>query len=368
MPITPISKKVRQGTLGSYYACSSYTAINPEFGTLDDLKTLVKEAHALGLKLIIDWVANHTGWDHEWTVSHSEWYIKDKEGNFTDVYGWHDVIDLDYTNNSMREAMIAAMQFWIKECDIDGFRCDMAHLVPLDSWAEARKRCDSMKPLFWLAECEEVNYHEVFDVTYAWAFMHSSDDYTKGKASLNDLRNVLHGYSQYAPGAGKLLFTSNHDENSWNGTEYEKYGESAKTWAVFTCTWNGMPLVYSGQESPNRKRLLFFEKDLIEWHEPLQLQSFYTILLQLHKTPAIAIGETFILPSDNPHVMIYLRRKDNNVVLVILNLSGDERVKCTVTHEWLPGIYRNVFSGLDYTFTSKEDFELEAYDYLVYEK
>ncbi len=197
MPITPISEKIRQGTLGSYYACSSYTDINPEFGTLSDFKDLVSKAHWLGFKVIIDWVANHTGWDHHWTLEHPDWYLHDADGNFTEKNGWHDVIDLNYEVFAMRIAMIDAMKFWITECNIDGFRCDMAHLVPLDFWNSARKECDSVKPLYWLAECEVVNYHDVFDTSYAWWWMHVSEEYEKEKDTLDTLRNVLHAYSQY---------------------------------------------------------------------------------------------------------------------------------------------------------------------------
>lgn len=138
MPITPISKDVRQGTLGSYYACSDYKAINPEFGTLADFKRLVQKAHDLGFKVIIDWVANHTGWDHVWTKTNPGFFKRNSEGKFYDTNGWHDVIDLNFYDQHLRKAMIDAMRFWVKECDIDGFRCDMAHLVPLDFWRQAR--------------------------------------------------------------------------------------------------------------------------------------------------------------------------------------------------------------------------------------
>lgn len=370
MPITPISIKTRLGTLGSYYACSSYTDINPEFGTLVDFKKLVDEAHELGFKIIIDWVANHTGWDHRWTTEHPEWYVKNIEGNFTERNGWNDVIDLDYDNRDMRMAMIDAMKFWVTEYKIDGFRCDMAHLVPLDFWVEARAQCDLMAPLFWLAECEEVSYHKVYDASYAWWWMHETEKYAKENASLNDIRQVLHAYTQYPEGAIKLFFTSNHDENSWNGTEYEKYGNTAKAWAVFTITWQGMPLIYSGQEIPNTKRLLFFDKDVIEWKEPMALHDFYRTLLQLRKgNKAIRQGETFILPSQNDNqLMAYLRRNENDVVLVLLNLSGNDRIKIAVIHEWLTGTFRNIFSGLPYHFNGKEDFELQGGEYFVYEK
>lgn len=370
MPITPISEKIRQGSLGSYYACSSYTTINPEFGSLDDCKRLVQAAHDLGFKLIIDWVANHTGWDHHWTNEHPDWYLKDTEGNFTEKNGWHDVIDLNFDVPEMRTAMIDAMKFWISECDIDGFRCDMAHLVPLAFWNDARKQCETLKNLFWLAECEMVNYHDVFDATYAWWWMHVTEDYAKGKESLQTVRDVLHAYSQYPEGAIKLFFTNNHDENSWNGTEYEKYGDAAKAWAVFTITWNGMPLIYSGQESPNKKRLKFFDKDSIDWQTALQLTDFYKILLQLRKTnTAITEGETFILPSEySNQLMAFLRRKEEQVVLVLLNVSTENRIDIHIKHDWLTGRFRNVFSGLIFQFAGNESFELQAGEYMVYEK
>jgi len=369
MPVTPISITERQGSLGSYYACSSYTDINPEFGSHADFTALVEQAHALGMKLIIDWVANHTGYDHHWTRSHPEWYIKDKEGNFTERNGWKDVIDLDFSQVAMRKALIEAMQYWVKEFNIDGFRCDMAHLVPLDFWIDARTACDAIKPLYWLAECEEVNYHQAFDTSYAWWWMHTTEKFVKAQAGLHDVREVLHAYSQYPQGASKLFFTSNHDENSWNGTEYEKYGLCAKAWAVFTCTWQGMLLIYSGQENPNLKRLAFFDKDLIEWKTEPALHQFYQQLLALRKNnKAITEGETFILPTESSSIMAYLRRKNNDLVLVLLNLSEKERATIQVTHEWLNGKFQHLFSGLNYTFAGTEHYELLPGDFLVYVK
>jgi glycosidase len=356
------------GTLGSYYACSSYTDINPEFGTKQDFANIIQQAHDLGFKVIIDWVANHTGWDHHWTLEHPDWYIQDSKGKFTEKNGWKDVIDLDYENPEMRQEMINCMLYWVKEFDIDGFRCDMAHLMPLEFWKDARTQTEPVKKLFWLGECELVEYHHVFDVTYAWQWMHETEKVVRGESTLNDIRNVLHAYSQYPAGALKMFFTSNHDENSWNGTEYEKYGDAAKAWAVFTATWQGVPLIYSGQEEPNRKRLEFFEKDEIAHANPPALHDFYKTLLALHATPAIATGDTFILPTNYNNVLAFLRYKGSNVVLVLLNISGEDRVKIDVESTLLRGSFANIFSGLTYQFSGKETFELRPFDYLVYEK
>jgi len=370
MPITPISKKMRLGSLGSYYACSSYTEINPEFGTLDDFKELVQEAHQLEMKLIIDWVANHTGWDHHWTEEHPDWYKKDEHENFKDDHGWTDVIDLNYASKEMRAAMIEAMEFWIKECDIDGFRCDMAHLVPLDFWSIARQHCDALKPLFWLAETEAPEYHEVFDVSYAWEWMHVSEKIPKQIASIQHMRDVLKKYKEDFPaGSLKLFFTSNHDENSWNGTEYEKYNGGAKAFAVFCCTWYGIPLIYSGQELPNHKRLKFFDKDQIDWNDKIVLHDFYKSLLELRNNNKAlqSNAEVFELTTgQDEKVFAYLCVKDAYKVLVLLNLSPDDRLHCTIVHEQLSGNYKSLFSGIEYALNETQKFELQRWEYFVY--
>ena len=369
MPITPISLKERLGGLGSYYACSSYTAVNPEFGTINDFKNLVNKAHELGFKLIIDWVANHTGWDHHWATEHPDWYIKDADGKFTDTNGWKDVIDLNYGSKEMRQALIDAMKFWVNECGIDGFRCDMAHLVPLDFWKDARTQCDRVKTLFWLAECEVIEYHEVFDVTYAWEWMHVSEKTAKQIASLQHLKDVYDKYAQYPDDAKKLYFTSNHDENSWNGTEYEKYGNGARAFAVCCCTLPGMPLLYSGQELPNYKRLSFFDKDQIDWNKSPALHNFYKQLFELRKSnksfqksPSCFILHT---NADNK-IFAYLLVNGESKVLVLLNLSPDDRIGFTIEHKSLASTYKSLFSGLFFTLKSNEQFELMGWEYVVY--
>jgi glycosidase len=196
--------------------------------------------------------------------------------------------------------------------------------------------------------------------------MHASEKYAKHEQTIHDIYNVLHHYSQMPHGAKKLFFTSNHDENSWNGTEYEKYGKNAMAWAVFCFTWRGMPLIYSGQETANNKRLKFFDKDEIDWQKPLPLQGFYTTLCSLHKTNAVSKGETLNLPTNQNYVMAFLRKYNTEIVLVILNLSNHDRVVVEVNNEAVMGLFENVFSGLTYNFTNKQKFELMANDYLVY--
>ena len=368
MPITPISQLNKKGILGSYYACSSYTKINPEFGTTSDFKDLVDTAHTLGMKVIIDWVANHTGSQHEWMQENPSWFAQDASGKFTERNGWDDVVDLNFDNPSMRIALIDAMEFWVSQFNIDGFRCDMAHLVPLDFWIAARTNLEKTKILYWLAECEDIAYHQVFDTSYAWAWMHASEKVGKGEDGLHEVYNVLHQYAQYPKGAFKLFFTSNHDENSWNGTEYEKYGVAAKAWAVFTQTWNGQPLIYSGQELPNQKRLAFFDKDQIEWTNELpRLHNFYKTLLTARKEfPVLQSSNIFNLPTEGA-VMAYLKQDQGQIALVVLNFSA-ERQHLHVAHEAFNGNFTNLFSGLSFEFNGDSQFELMPGEYIVYVK
>ncbi len=368
MPITPISQVHKKGSLGSYYACSSYTKINPEFGTEADFKDLVDAAHTLGMKVIMDWVANHTGSQHEWMQEHPNWFAQDASGVFSERNGWEDVVDLNFDNSLMRIALIDAMEFWVRQFNIDGFRCDMAHLVPLDFWIAARTKLQDSKILYWLAECEDIAYHQVFDTSYAWSWMHASQKLGKGEDGLHEVYTILHQYAQYPKGASKLFFTSNHDENSWNGTEYEKYGKAAKAWAVFTLTWNGQPLIYSGQELPNHKRLAFFDKDQLHWtsEKPL-LHDFYTTLLTARRQfPVLAAGSIFNLPTDNA-VMAYFKQDQGQTALVILNFSA-ERQQVHVKHEAFTGKFTNLFSGLSFEFNGDSQFELMPGEFIVYLK
>lgn len=374
MPVTPISLKGRLGSLGSYYACSDYLTTNPEFGSLEDFKRLVQAAHQFGFKVLIDWVANHTGWDHRWTTEHPEFYRRNSDGNFFDAHGWQDVIDLNYDVPELRETMIRCMKFWVDECAIDGFRCDMAMLVPLDFWREARTTIDRTRPLFWLAECEDISYHAVFDISYTWKFLHSMEDFRKNPVSLKGLYDVLQYYNdQFPPQAMRAYFTSNHDENSHSGSEYERLGEAALPFAVFCCTWNGVPLVYSGQELPNRKRLKFFEKDQIDWEMPCALHDFYKSLLILRKrNPALRSGDpsviTIKLPNNaNQPVMSFLRRRASDEVLVILNLSANA-VSFILSAEEVKGSFSNIFSTEKQNINSATVFDLKPWEYRVYEK
>jgi alpha-amylase len=374
MPITPISKLGRLGTLGSYYACSDYLTTNPEFGSMEDFKWLVDESHRLGFKVLIDWVANHTGWDHVWTTAHPEYYRKNTEGQFYDTNGWADVIDLNFDSPALQSAMIRAMRFWVESCHIDGFRCDMAMLVPLNFWKTARTELDQIRPLFWLAECEEITYHEVFDATYTWKWLHSMEGYWKKTMDMQELSQVLFFYAhQFPPNALRLFFITNHDENSHNGSEYERLGDATLPFTVFCSLYDGLPLLYSGQELPNKKRLLFFDKDEINWSNTCQLHDLFKTLLDLRKTNSALKSkglETRAMRLSNTSeatVLSFLRRYRQEEVLVILNLSPESQ-PVIITGQTLAGSYKDALNNGIPNFISGQPLLLKPWDYRVYVK
>jgi glycosidase len=376
MPITPIAQLNKKGSMGSPYAAADYTSINPEFGTMEDFKHMVNEAHRLGFKVIIDWVANHTGWDHVWTKTHPEFYLKDPDGSFHKASGMDDIIELDYSNKEMRLAMIDAMKFWITETDIDGFRCDLASWVEVDFWQQARPEVEKVKPLFWLGEFDEIespDYGKVFDASYSWKWMHKSADYYKNNESIQSLKDLLIQYSQIGDSSMRAWFTTNHDENSWNGTEYEKYGDITLPMAVFSATWNGVPLLYSGQELPNMKRLEFFEKDVIEWTKELKMADFYKTLLSLKSSnPALRGGDSavstyFVNTSANDKIFAYLRKNGKDEVLVLLNMSK-EPVNFSVEDAQVAGKFNNVFTKAAKDLSVNKSFEFKVSDYAVFVK
>jgi alpha-amylase len=374
MPIHPIGMVNRKGTLGSYYSIQNFEAVNREFGTVEDFKNLVEKAHALGMKIIIDWVANHTSWDNVWTKTNPEFFIQDEHGNFKSPFDWDDVIQLNHDNIGQQKAMITAMKYWITNVDIDGFRADMAHLIPLPFWINARMQiAPCKKDLIWLAETEDIHYHQAFDVSYTWKWMHITEQFIKKEKSLADCVGTLQEYKRDFPiNALRLFFTSNHDENSWNGTEYEKYGMLAKAFAVFACTYLGVPLVYSGQELPNTKRLQFFDKDEIAWRQNVELHNFYKTLFELRTSNNELFSQIdssiyFFEELFSKNILAYQLKNKDAEVLVFLNLNTVGALE----YLNLPNInnmYKDIFTGMDIDIPQKYLLELEGGGYCVFEK
>ena len=376
MPIHPISEKKRKGTLGSYYAVKDYKGINPEFGTMEDFKNLVNQAHDLGFKVIIDWVANHTGWDNQWIYDHPEWYTQDSTGTIIspDPDG-SDIADLNFDVEPMRRAMIDAMDFWLKEANIDGFRCDVAWGVPQDFWEEARASFDSIKPIYMLAEDEDhpglLNY--AFESNYAWELHHIINDVAKGEKNAQDIRNYFAEMDndKYAPGSFPMQFITNHDENSWAGTVQQRMGDAADAFAVFSFTVPGIPLIYSGQEADMNKQLAFFDKDEIDWSN-LSKQAFYEQLVDL-KTNNEALwngldgGDLKLVNTDaNDQVFAFTREKHTNKLLIIMNLSSHP-VVCNIKFD-VQEEYEEILGEDKLVVDEKESIELQAWEYKIYKR
>ena len=350
MPIHPIGELRRKGELGSYYSIRDFEKVNPEFGTEDELRSLIGEIHKQGMKVIIDWVANHTACDHKWTLMYPDFYVKDDSGGFLSPYDWSDVIQLDHGNTRQQDAMISAMLYWIREFDIDGFRADLAHLTPLAFWKKARQSADAIKPdLVWLAESEDPDYHEAFDISFTWKWMHASEKVCKGEEPVSDLLRVLEDYrTGFPPDAFRLFFTSNHDENSWNGTEFEKYGPYARLLSIFSFLYNSVPLVYSGQEIPNENRLPFFHHQSLQWPEKPLLHDFYRQLFELrHKSKALEVSDNSIaipLLLQEEKVITFYREGGDEILVVVLNFSPGAQKICYPAG-WPAGFYEEIFSG-----------------------
>jgi glycosidase len=391
MPIQPIGKKNRKGKLGSYYSISDYKSVNPEFGSLDDFRALVGTAHASGFQVILDWVPNHTAWDHAWMKDHLQYYMTDsaakvvgkqlgldtryykKSGTGNLVYEseWNDIALLNLYNPETRAAMIDAMQFWITETDIDGFRMDHAgHEIPLFFWEEATASLNPLKDLFWLAEWDEPRMHIAFHATYDWGLLHLTEKVARGDASAEDLHeHIMLDVAKYGQGAFRLNMINNHDENAWAGTVKERYGKGEKAFAVFSFLAYGVPVMYSGQEAGLDRRLKFFDKDSISWSDPEKYFPFYQKLNQLKdENMALHNGTYGGMPEKiedgNKDVFSFRRTKENNVVIGLINMSGKSQT-IKLTNKDFPGTLNDVFTNRK---ISAGEIELQPWEYLAFVK
>jgi glycosidase len=352
MPIHPIGKLNRKGELGSYYSISDYRGVNPEFGTLDDFKSLVNAAHELDMLVMIDLVAGHTAWDHSWISAHPEWYLKDDQGNIIPPNpDWTDVAGLNFENMNMLQALEDDMAYWVAEADIDGYRCDAAYNISIPFWKKAIQRLNSIKPVVMLAESDgnhKGGYPliELFQLSYDWPGHAILNQIAKGELKALDLEKHLLAVQQnYNPAHSVMTFTTNHDENSWNGTVFERLGPAAEVMAALTYVMPGTPLIYSGQEYGLDKRLAFFKKDFIP-KKASPFMSFYKNLNELKKsTNALDIGKDAsgikILNQKNDDVIAFSRNKGADKLIFIGNLSSVPQ-KVELTEK---GTYSDVFTG-----------------------
>lgn len=380
MPINPIGNKNRLGSLGSPYSVKDFLSVNPEFGTLEDFKTLVNEIHAKGMYVIIDWVANHTSWDNTLTTSHPEWYVKNSSGNFMPPAGtnWTDVIQLDYSKQGLRDYMVDAMTFWINDIGIDGFRCDAVSFMPLDFWSTAINKLKAIKPnIFMLAEDDKAAYQYVgFDMSYAWGMYGFGNGVLKriatGSNNADDFDHYVHtenlSYEQHY----RMYFTSNHDENSWYGTDFELFGNAAESFAVLTSIVNGMQLVYGGEEAGLSKRLAFFDKDRITWQNH-SFANIYSTLWKLKKENRAlwnGLSENFykrIKTSNDKNIFAFIRKNGEDKILAIFNLSSGSS-SFSIADTLFYGAYEDIFSKEKVSYNQAANMTLQGWKYRVMKK
>ncbi|WP_371395372.1 alpha-amylase family glycosyl hydrolase [Fretibacter rubidus] len=377
MPIHPIGQEKRKGSMGSPYAVKDFQAVNPDLGTKADFKALVDAAHDLGLKVIIDWVANHTAWDNPLVQTHPHWYTRDADGNmqFPPDTDWADVVDLDYDQQGLRDYMIESLSYWVRDVGIDGFRCDVAGMVPTDFWDAARAELDAIKPVFMLAEWEEPELHiNAFDATYAWRWKEIMQDIVNGKADATDIADYYAAQkTDWPQDAFRMTYTSNHDQNTWDGTPFEIYGDALPAAMVLSFVGEGMPLIYNGQEAGNDKRLEFFEKDLIHWNDDHPFQDKFRDLVALKTDNEVlhngAWGARVTqVDNDNPqNVFSFIRQSDDGAkaVMGVFNLS-DSAQTVRFNDDVPYGDYTTFQSGAAVTIEATSELSLEPWAYRVF--
>lgn len=372
MPIHPIGEVNRKGPLGSYYSISDYKGVNPEFGTAKDFKSLVTAAHNRGMRVIMDWVGNHTSWDNPLVKEHPEYYMTNEAGEFIPPLGfdWTDVIQLDFNNPDVLNYQIEVLRYWNQEYGVDGFRCDYATGIPTEFWNQLSAALQETDPdIFMLAEAE-VHDHQLkaFHASYAWEVMHAFDAIAQGHEPANHLNAVLTRQMLKTPADSTFLYmTSNHDENSWNGTAFERLGGGVKPFAVLSFTLDGIPLLYNGQEIGLNKRLLFFERDPIKWNDS-PLFSFYQTLIRLKTShPALRVGEAHIqIPTTADETVYAFKRGSDGgpQVLVIANLSAKD-IQFDLGERSLKGQWKDVFNNKNLELGMSNRMNLKSWGFRV---
>lgn len=396
MPIFPISQTKRKATggddskfasempkeeqskyLGSYYAVSDFKKVNPEFGTIEDFRNLVKTAHENGIYVILDWVPNHTGWDHVWIKQHPEFYTHNEKGEIVDPintetgksWGWTDVADLNYDNKGLRAAMSGDMMHWIKNENIDGFRCDVAGNVPTDFWSETIPKLRKEKNIIMLAEAwqPELLKSNLFDMYYGWETHHIMNRIAKGENTVSNWdNNILDNTKKYEANDIAMNFVDNHDENSWNGTMKSRLGAAEETMTALSYLTPGMPLVYSGDEYGLDKSLKFFEKDSFtkikgkqwEWRVKLGKLKNENIALNGGKKGA---SYTRISTSDDTKILAFTRAKENNKVIFVGNLS---KTNTTFTSGF-EGKFTNYMTGEKVNYSKNQKLNFNPWEYKI---
>lgn len=376
MPIHPIGEAHRKGSLGSPYAVRDYRAVNPEFGTEAEFRAFVDEAHRLGLKVILDWVANHSAYDNPLTKSHPEWYTRTPEGALTSPQGtdWSDVADFDYSQPALRRYMTESLAYWVREFGVDGFRCDVAGYVPTDFWETARAELDKVKPVFMLAEWEQRDLHaRAFDATYGWGWKEAMQRLVKSGEGAGPIRGYYAGQAETWPQAAmRMVYTENHDQNSWDGIAAQIYGPAYEAAIALSFTGSGLPLIYNGQEADNDRQLEFFERDPIIWKQGRHADLFARLIALKTETRALHNGRfgapmVEVPTSQSADVYAFTRGAAGERVFAVFNLSP-RPLTLTFDKARHQGRYTDALTGEAASFKGGETLDLPAWGYRIFKQ
>jgi len=376
MPIQPIGELNRKGSLGSPYAVRDYRAVNPEFGSEAEFRAFVDEAHRLGMKVILDWVANHSAFDNPLTHTHPDWYTRSPEGSLMSPVGtdWSDVADFDYSQPDLRRYMTESLVYWVCEYGIDGYRADVAGYVPLDFWETARGELDTIKPVFLLAEWEQRDLHtRAFDATYAWTWKEAMQRIVKDGSGAGAIRSYYAEQAESWPHAAlRMVYTDNHDQNSWDAVASEIYGPAYEAAIALSFVGSGLPLIYNGQEADLDRKLAFFEKDPIVWRTGRYDGLFRQLIALKTRAPALHNGRfgapMMEVPSDAAaDVFAFTRGAAGERVFAVFNLSPrPQQVQFQQARHH--GSYTDAISGADASFDGGETLPLAPWGYRIFEE
>ncbi|WP_299106897.1 alpha-amylase family glycosyl hydrolase [uncultured Winogradskyella sp.] len=374
MPIYPVGQLNSVGELGSPYSVKDYKSVSSEYGTLEDLRALVEEAHAMDMAVILDWVANHSSWDNAWINNHPEWYLKDESGNITEPpgTGWNDVAQLDFDNSELRDAMIDAMSYWVYNANIDGFRCDYADGVQQSFWAEAITSIRSIKTqnMLMLAEGTRKNHFDVgFDFTFGFGYFDALKRvFSEGNpaTSIQDV-NASEYDNIYNNDYRIVRYTSNHDVNITDGTPIELFGGKPGSMATFVVAayMKSMPMIYNGQEIGYTQRIPFFNHTPIDWSTAdADMFAQYQQIIDFRKNSEAIKKGVYNGYSSNA-VAAFTMKTDNETVLVLSNLTNSN-VNYIVPASLSVDSWTNAFT--EQSMTLNTEVTLSPYQYIVLKK
>lgn len=326
MPIHPVGEKNRKGTYGSPYSIRDFYDVNPEFGTKDDFKALVEACHAKGLYVIIDLVANHTAWDNQWIEDHPDWYTTNDSGEIVPpVEDWMDVADLNYDNPAVPAEMAKVMEYWVKEFNIDGYRCDVAYMVPDDFWQNAISRIRDIKPIIMLAEAAGEKFHtNGFNYTYGWETYHQLKKVFAGEPAASLMERVEKEMTMVPADGQMMRFITNHDETSWDDVPVNLFQSREGSMAAFaiSSTLPGIPLVYNGQEVGHPEKMNLFEKSHISWNANPQMQAEYAEIIALVRQEKALRGSEISFYTDED-IVAYKRGTGEDALYILVNCRKD---------------------------------------------